>query len=60
MDELHATQRHAQRQRPDAPVTQSQFVDLVKRVSAELEASRHEVSSLRRRLEQLETQGGKP
>lgn len=60
MDELHVTQRHAQRQRPDAPVTQSQFVDLVKRVSAELEASRHEVSSHRRRVEQLEANGGKP
>lgn len=59
MDELAATRRHAERQRPEAPATQDQFVDLVKRVSLEFNAMRSEVSTLRRRVEQLESQGGK-
>jgi hypothetical protein len=61
MDELAATRRHAERQRPDAAVTRDQFVDLVKRVSVELNALRSEVSALRRRVEQLEREkGGRP
>lgn len=61
MDELVPTRRHAERHRPDAAVTRDQFVDLVKRVSAELNALRGEVSALRNRVEQLERQrGGKP
>ena len=61
MDELEATRRHAERHRPDAAVTRDQFVDLVKRVSVELNALRREVSALRNRVEQLERQrGGKP
>ena len=59
MDELHGTRSHAERQRPDAPVVQSQFMDLVKRVSVEFNALRSEVSALRRRVEQLESRGGK-
>jgi hypothetical protein len=54
MDELSATRRHAERQRPEAPATQSQFVDLVKRMSVECSALRSELSALRRRVEQLE------
>lgn len=60
MDELAPTRRHAERHRPDAAVTRDQFVDLVKRVSVELNALRGEVSSLRHRVEQLESKGGKP
>lgn len=60
MHELHGTQSHAERQRSDAPVVQSQFMDLVKRVSVEFNALRSEVSALRRRVEQLEAKGGKP
>ena len=61
MDELAATRRHAERHRPDAAVTRDQFVDLVKRVSMELNALRREVSSLRNRVEQLERRtGGRP
>lgn len=58
MDELAATRRHAERHRPDAAVTRDQFVDLVKRVSVELDALRREVSSLRNRVEQLERRTG--
>ena len=58
MDELAATRRHAERHRADAAVTRDQFVDLVKRVSMELNALRREVSSLRNRVEQLERQRG--
>ncbi|BFI96063.1 MAG: hypothetical protein RSP_15730 [Rhodanobacter sp.] len=54
MDELAATRRHAERHHPDAAVTRDQFVDLVKRVSVELNALRREVSALRNRVEQLE------
>lgn len=61
MDELAPTRRHAERHRPDAAVTRDQFVDLVKRVSVELNALRSEVSLLRHRVEQLERRtGGKP
>jgi len=60
MDELRGTRTHAERQRPDAPVMQSQFIDLVKRVSMEFTALRSEVSQLRHRVEQLEVNGGKP
>lgn len=61
MDELAATRRHPERHHPDAAVTRDQFVDLVKRVSVELNALRREVSALRNRVEQLERQrGGKP
>jgi len=61
MDELAATRRHAERHHPDAAVTRDQFVDLVKRVSMELNALRREVSSLRNRVEQLERRtGGRP
>jgi polyhydroxyalkanoate synthesis regulator phasin len=61
MDELQGTRTHAERQRPDAPVVQSQFMDLLKRVSVEFNALRGEVSALRRRVEQLEQQtGGRP
>lgn len=59
MDELHGTQSFAKRQRPDAAVTQSQFGDLVKKVVAEFTALSAEVSSLRRRVEQLECTGDK-
>jgi polyhydroxyalkanoate synthesis regulator phasin len=59
MDELHSTRTHAERQRHDAPVVQSQFMDLVKRVSVEFNALRSEVTALRRRVEQLEAKGGK-
>lgn len=59
MDELHGTRVHAERQHRDAPVVQSQFMDLVKRVSVEFNALRGEVSALRRRVEQLESKGGK-
>jgi polyhydroxyalkanoate synthesis regulator phasin len=59
MDELHGTQSFAKRQRADAAVTQSQFGDLVKKVVAEFTALRAEVSSLRRRVEQLEPKGAK-
>lgn len=58
MDELAATRRHAERHHPDAAVTRDQFVDLVKRVSMELNALRSEVSSLRNRVEQLERHKG--
>jgi len=58
MDELSATRRHAERHHPDAAVTRDQFVDLVKRVSVELNALRSEVSSLRNRVEQLERRTG--
>lgn len=60
MDELRGTRKHAERQRPDSPVVHSQFVDLVKRISAEFDALRGEVSALRHRVEQLEVKGGKP
>jgi hypothetical protein len=59
MDELHGTQSFAKRQHPDAAVTQSQFGDLVKKVVAEFTALRAELSSLRRRVEQLESKGAK-
>jgi BMFP domain-containing protein YqiC len=60
MDELQGTRTHAERQRRDAPVTQGQYIDLVKRVSVEFNAMRSEMSALRHRVEQLESQGGKP
>lgn len=61
MDELHGTRSHAERQRPDAPVVQSQYIDLVKRIASEFTALRSEVSALRHRVEQLEqSTGGKP
>lgn len=60
MDELNGTRTHAERQRQDAPVVQSQFIDLLKRVSLEFNAMRSEVTALRRRVEQLEAKGGKP
>lgn len=56
MDELEPVRRHAERHCPDAAVTRDQFVDLVKRVSVELNALRSEVSSLRNRVEQMEQQ----
>ena len=58
MDELHGTRSHAERKRPDAPVTQRQYIDLVKKVSVEFNAMRSEVTALRRRVEQLEAKGG--
>lgn len=61
MDELSATRRHAERQRPETPATRDQFVGLVKRVSVEFAALRSEVSLLRHRVEQLEREkGGRP
>ncbi|WP_426699654.1 hypothetical protein ACPPVV_09460 [Rhodanobacter sp. Col0626] len=60
MDELRGTRAHAERQRSDAPVTQSQFGGLIKKVSAELNTLRSEVTSLRRRVEQLTPKGEKP
>lgn len=54
MDELHGTRTHAERQRPEAPVLNSQLIDLIKRVATEFNALRSEVSTLRRRVEQLE------
>lgn len=59
MDELAATRRHAERQQPGAPALQSQFIDLVKRISSEFTALRTEVSALRHRVQQLETKGGR-
>ncbi|MFZ0870791.1 MAG: hypothetical protein WAM90_08695 [Rhodanobacter sp.] len=47
MDELAATRRHAERQRPEASATQDQFVDRGKRVSVEFNALRGEVCGRR-------------
>lgn len=58
MDELAATRLHAERQQPEAPASQSQFIDLVKRIASEFTALRTEVSALRHRVEQLERQRG--
>lgn len=57
MDELRGTRAHAERQHADAPVTQSQFGGLIKKVSAELNTLRSEVTSLQRRVQQLTAKG---
>jgi polyhydroxyalkanoate synthesis regulator phasin len=60
MDELTTTRKHAQRQEAESPVSQRQFLDLIKRITVEFTDQRTKLSALRRRVEQLEAQGGKP